>query len=165
MDQKVEAAIRSMSLHKDKPVQEYKRFLTTEICKLADSTLSYFATVNAAQIELTMIGWSTSAMMLCTTIDKPLLYKLENTGLWGDAIREKKPVFTNDYKNSVKPTKKGTPQGHVNIRRHLNLPIFENGKIVLVVGVGNKKEDYVEEDARNIEAFINNIWGDLKKKI
>ena len=165
MNQKIEIAVHNMSLHKGKPSQEYKRYLTTEICKLADSTLSYFATVNPAQNELTMIGWSQSAMMLCTTMEKPLLYKLENTGLWGDAIRERKPVITNDYKNLVKPTKKGYPQGHVNVRRHMNLPIFENGKIVLVVGVGNKKEEYTLEDARDIETFIQNIWPVLKAKI
>jgi GAF domain-containing protein len=165
MEIKIQNAINSMALHKDKTGKDYRRFLMTEICKLTGSTLSYIASVNAAQNELTMIGWSMSAMMVCTMMDKPLLYKLENTGLWGDAIRERKPVFTNDYPNLVKATKKGYPAGHVNIKRHMNLPIIINGKVVLVVGVGNKKEEYNEQDSNNIELFIKNIWEDLEKKI
>ncbi|MBF0479692.1 MAG: GAF domain-containing protein [Candidatus Omnitrophica bacterium] len=165
MDPKVQMAIDDMKLVKDKPREEYKRFLTNALCRLTDSTISYFATVNASQNELTMIGWSMSAMMNCTMIDKPLVYKMVDTGLWGDAVRERKPVFTNDYFNLVKATKKGYPKGHVNVRRHLNLPISEDGKVAFVVGVGNKKEAYNDEDACNIEILMKNILADLKTKI
>ncbi|MBF0388366.1 MAG: GAF domain-containing protein [Candidatus Omnitrophica bacterium] len=165
MDAKVNDAVIRMKQCKDQPLEQYKRLLMIELCELAKSTLSYFASVSADEKEMTMIGWSGSAMMNCAIIDKPIHYHVKDTGLWGDAIRERRPVITNDYPNLVKATKKGYPQGHVNVRRHFNLPIFENGRVVLVVGVGNKTEDYTKDDARNVEDLITGVWLDLKAKI
>ena len=30
-------------------------------------------------------------------IDKPIVYQVKDTGLWGEAIRQRIPVITNDY--------------------------------------------------------------------
>jgi len=121
--------------------------------------------MNAGENVLTMIGWSKSAMMNCAMIDKPIVYNLVDTGLWGDAVRERQAVITNDYKNLVKPTKKGYPEGHVNVRKHMNLPIMEKGKAVMVVGVGNKTENYTQADANTLEAFMSEVWKVLKTKL
>ena len=80
-------------------------------------------------------------------------------------MRERKPVITNDYKNLVKPTKKGYPEGHVHVRKHMNLPIFEGKHIVLVVGVGNKLTDYTMEDAKALQTFMDAAWTILKTKL
>ncbi len=152
-------------ISKDKSLAEFKDVMTREACSLTDSTISYFATMNVTEDVLTMIGWSNSAMINCATIDKPIVYKLTDTGLWGDAVRERKAVITNDYKNLVKPTKKGYPEGHVNIRKHMNLPVFENGKVKLVIGVGNKVLDYTPQDAKVLEEFSTEAWKVLKTKL
>jgi len=165
MDPRVQVAIDRMKQYQDEPLEMYKRFLMIELCDLAKSTLSYFATVSADEESLTMIGWSGSAMMNCAVMDKPLFYKVQETGLWGDAIRERQAVITNDYPNLVKATKKGCPQGHVSVRRHMNLPIMEQGRVVLVVGVGNKVEKYTPEDAAIIGDFMTKVWGVLKTKL
>ena len=83
----------------------------------------------------------------------------------GDAVREGKPVFTNDYPGLVKPTKKGYPQGHVNVRRHMNLPIRDGGKIVMIIGVGNKRDPYNAEDAQVIQDLMTEVWKALKLKV
>jgi hypothetical protein len=165
MNATIEAALKRLNVLSKSPLSDYKNYLNVALCEVSQSTLAYFATVNPTETELLMIGWSNSAMMNCTMIDKPLLYKVTETGLWGDAIRERKPVITNDYPALVKPTKKGYPAGHVNVKRHMNLPIFENGKIVLVVGVGNKKDAYSMDDAKNIEILMSEAWKTLKTKL
>jgi hypothetical protein len=104
-------------------------------------------------------------MMSCAMMTKPIVYKMEDTGLWGDAVRERKPVITNDYKSLVKPTKKGYPQGHVNVRRHMNLPIFEGKHIALVIGVGNKLAEYTNDDAKTLQEFMDAVWKLLKPKL
>lgn len=162
MNPAVTKAIESIPKFAEKPIDEFKDEINRELCKITDSTLAYFATVGSEQKSLEMIGWSKSAMMNCSMIDKPIFYKLEDTGLWGDAIREKKPVITNDYINLVKPTKKGYPEGHVHVRKHMNLPIIEHGKIVLVVGVGNKQSDYTVQDADLVRQYMDAVWPYLK---
>ena len=165
MEVNIQKSLDRIKLFADKSLPEYKDAITREACSLTGSTLSYFATINAAQDVLTMIGWSNSAMANCSMIDKPIVYKLVETGLWGDAVRERKAVITNDYKNLVKPTKKGYPEGHVNVRKHMNLPIFEQGKVAVVLGVGNKVNDYTLEDAKTLETFMTEAWKTLKTKL
>ena len=165
MDQNGQKAFDRLKIYADKSLAEFKDAMTRESCVLTGSTISYFATMNPAEDVLTMIGWSNSAMANCSMIDKPIVYKLVETGLWGDAVRERKAVITNDYKNLVKPTKKGYPEGHVNVRKHMNLPIFDHGKVVLVAGVGNKAGDYTLEDAKILESFMTEAWKILKTKL
>jgi GAF domain-containing protein len=161
----VEDALKHANFVANKPLDDYKDAITRGCCSLTQSTISYFATMNATEDILTMIGWSKSAMMNCATIDKPIVYQLTDTGLWGDAVRERKAVITNDYAGLVKTTKKGYPKGHVNIRKHMNLPIFDNGKVVLVVGVGNKAAGYTMDDAKLLEEFMSEVWKTLKTKL
>jgi GAF domain-containing protein len=62
-------------------------------------------------------------------------------GLWGEAMRQRKPIITNDY-TAPDPLKKGQPEGHVKILRHMNVPVLDQGKIVVIAGVGNKDAPY-----------------------
>jgi hypothetical protein len=161
----VQESLQRVARSADKPLNEYKDAITRELCNLTGSTLSYFATMDSTETILTMIGWSMSAMMNCSMIDKPIVYQLSDTGLWGDAMRERKPVVTNDYKNLVKDTKKGYPQGHVNVRRHMNIPIFEGRKVAMVVGVGNKTDEYTLADAKLMDEFMSQVWPILRAKL
>ncbi len=160
----VDETIADLEKLKDKATPEIADAITLGMCSITGSTISYFALYDSIGKILTMIGWSRSAMVNCAMMNKPIVYKLEDTGLWGDAVRERKAVITNDYKNLVKPTKKGYPQGHVNLRKHMNLPILENGKIVLVAGVGNKKDDYTHTDAQMVEKYMNAAYKLIKSK-
>ena len=68
--------------------------------------------MNEDETVLTMHSWSKEAMAECAMSDKPLVYPLETTGLWGEAARQRKPIVTNDYA-APNPLKKGLPEGHV----------------------------------------------------
>ena len=114
---KVQQALERLDRSAGKPLDEYKDAITRECCSLTGSTISYFATMNGTETVLTMIGWSKSAMVNCGMIDKPIVYNLIDTGLWGDAVRERKAVITNDYKNLVKPTNDGKRQDRDGDRR------------------------------------------------
>ena len=160
-----EEAIKNLASFAPKSTDELKDKICALCCQVTDSTLSYFATMDATEKVLTMVGWSKSAMIHCRMIDKPIIYKIENTGLWGDAVRERKPVITNDYAGLKKPTKKGYPDGHVHVRRHMNLPILEGQHIVMVVGVGNKTNEYTLDDAKALNTFMDAAWKTLKTKL
>jgi len=132
--------------------------LVEEACILTQSKLSYFAVMNDAEDVLTMLNWSKSAMSECKAMDQPIVYPIEKTGLWGDCVRERKPVVTNDYKSLVKPTKKGYPSGHVDVVRHMNIPVTINNKITGVLGVGNKETDYTQDDVDILMEFAAESW-------
>jgi len=129
-----------------------------EAAALTQSVLSYFAVMSAGEDVLIMIGWSKTAMEACAMMDKPIVYPIEKTGLWGDCVRERAPVVTNDYAASTRPTKKGHPEGHVKVIRHLNVCVMDGDHIVGVLGVGNKADNYSDDDVRQLQAFANAAW-------
>lgn len=126
--------------------------------QLTGSRMSYFAVLTDDHRELTMIAWSRAAMAECRMREVPLKYPLAATGLWGDCVRERQPVIVNDYEQCTRVTKKGTPDGHAPVLRHLNVPIREDGRIVGILGVGNKETPYTAADAKLLQEFANASW-------
>jgi hypothetical protein len=125
--------------------------------ELLSSPISYFATVTEGNV-LTMRGWSKSAHADCSVLRKPIIYLIENTGLWGDCVRHERAVITNDYANSDNPNKKGYPDGHVHVLRHMNAPVSWEEEIVALVGVGNKTNEYTPADAQTLTEYGNRMW-------
>ena len=132
--------------------------LVEEAARLTGSTMAYFAVTDEANEVLTMLAWSKTAMAICAVQEMPIVYPIEATGLWGDCIREGKPVITNDYPGSTRPTKKGCPKGHVPVLRHMNVAPVSGGRMRGILGVGNKAEPYTEADAALLQAFADAAW-------
>jgi light-regulated signal transduction histidine kinase (bacteriophytochrome) len=107
--------------------------------------------------------WSREVMAECRVPGMPRIFPVEKTGLWGEAVRQRRPVITNDYA-AANPWKKGTPEGHVRLTRHMNLPVIVGGKIVLVAGVGNKDEDYNEADVQQLTLLMEGMWRLIERK-
>jgi PAS domain S-box-containing protein len=150
-------ALLLLSLMGQKADPEIIAEVVEDAIRLTGSTIGYLATMNDDESVMTMQYWSKSAHESCSVIDKPIVYPLEKTGLWGEAVRQRKPIITNDYaaENSFK---RGIPKGHVPIVRHMNIPVFDGGHIVAVAGVGNKGEDYDEGDIRQLQLLMQGWW-------
>ncbi len=84
-------------------------------------------------------------------------YRLEETGFWGEAVRQRKPIINNDFL-ADHPLKKGQPAGHINIKRYLSIPVFENQKIVATIGLANKAGEYTELDATQTVLLMQSVW-------
>ncbi len=130
--------------------------------KLTNSKLGYLAFVDEEEKTLIMHSWSKRAMQECNIEHKKVVYPLEETGLWGEALRQRKAVITNDYLTS--PKKRGTPQGHVKILRHMNIPLLDKGKIVAVAGVGNKEKEYDNADVRQLTLLMSGMWKLIQRR-
>ena len=144
-------------------LKEITDFALEEGVRLTKSKIGYLAFMNENETVLTMQAWSKTAMEECAVTDKPFIFPLETTGLWGEAVRQRRPIITNDYA-SPNPYKKGYPAGHVEIQRHLNIPVFEGDRIVAVAGVGNKDEGYDESDVRQLTLLMNGMWWQIKRQ-
>ena len=144
-------------------LKEIADFALEEAVRLTRSTIGYVAFVNDDESLLTMYSWSREAMGECAIADKPLEYPLATTGLWGEAVRQRRPVITNDYA-TPSPFKKGYPPGHVDVRRHMNAPIFDGERIVIVAGVGNKDEAYDEIDVNQLTLLMQAMWRLIQRK-
>jgi PAS domain S-box-containing protein len=139
------------------------RFAYEAAIRLTRSKLGYLGLMDEAETVLKVQFWSPEAMALCNVSGKPLNFPLQSAGLWGEAVRQRRPVITNDY-SAPNPWKKGTPEGHVKLIRHMNLPLIVDGKIVVVAGVGNKEENYNQTDVKQLSLMIEGMWGLIERR-
>jgi two-component system sensor histidine kinase/response regulator len=128
--------------------------------ELTQSEIGYFHFVNDDQEHLTLGIWSKGVHQKCTTVHDNH-YPLSAAGIWADCARLKQPVIHNDY--PALSDKKGLPEGHFPLFRHMSVPVIEGEKVRLILGVGNKASDYSETDTRQLQLLSEYVWQLLKK--
>ena len=144
-------------------MQEITDFALEEGIRLTSSKIGYLAFTNEDETVVTMYSWSKDTIKQCAIIEKPLVYSVETMGLWGEAVRQRKPIITNNY-STPNPFKKGYPKGHIKIIRHMNVPVFDGKRLVAVAGVGNKDGEYDESDVRQLTLLMQGMWSLMQKK-
>lgn len=134
-----------------------------EIGSLVDSPIGFYHFVEADQKTISLQQWSTRTLLeFCRTEGKGRHYPIEQAGIWADCARQKKPVIHNDYLGMK--YKQGMPEGHAEVIRELAAPVMREGKVVAILGVGNKPVDYTEKDME-IVAFLSDItWEIVRSK-
>jgi PAS domain S-box-containing protein len=143
--------------------QKILNFVREEIIKVAQSQFGFIGFMNEDESMLSMDNWSKETMAKCAVVDKPMHFTVVEAGLWGEPVRQRKPVVVNDY-NAPHRIKKGFPAGHVPIERFLGIPVFDRDRIVAVAAVANKPNDYDESDIRAIESMMNDTWRLIRRK-
>ncbi len=145
-------------------VEELLMATLDEAEKLTESEIGFVFFVAEDQNSLLLQAVSTNTFEnMCKAEGKGVHYPLDKAGVWADAVRAKKAVIHNDY--SALKHRKGMPEGHAEIRRELFIPVNRDGKIVAIMGVGNKQNDYDDKDIAYIELIANHTWDIVAKKI
>ena len=144
-------------------MQEITDFALEEGMRLTSSKIGYLAFINEDETVVTMYSWSQDTIKQCAIIEKQLVYDVATMGLWGEAVRQRKPIITNNY-STANPLKKGYPKGHIKIVRHMNIPVLDGKRLVAVAGVGNKNGEYDESDVRQLTLIMQGMWSLMQKK-
>ncbi len=138
-----------------------QEFLSEAEC-LTNSCVGFFHFVAADQQSLQLQAWSRNTMAhLCKTMPDEHHYPVSAAGVWADCVRVGEPVIQNDYESL--PDKKGLPPGHAPIIRELVVPVYRDGTIVAVFGVGNKPVDY-GCDIEIIQKLADMSWDSVVRK-
>jgi diguanylate cyclase (GGDEF)-like protein/PAS domain S-box-containing protein len=139
------------------------KYVLEQALVLTESKLGYIFLYEEDQQVLELNTWSGDVMDACQMKDVPTTYHMANIGLWGETIRQARPIVDNDFQ---KPQllKRGVPEGHVEIKRFMSVPVVFKGKIVATLGVANKEEDYDELDVDQIIVLMNGVWHGVQRK-
>ena len=134
-----------------------------EVQELTGSTIGYFHFLESDQTTLWLSAWSTNTLEnMCTLSGKDSHYHVHLAGVWADCIRERKPVIHNDYLSL--PHRKGLPDGHAPIVREMAVPIMREGKVMAILGVGNKPQDFTEADVDILKTLADFVWDIIRDK-
>jgi signal transduction histidine kinase/HPt (histidine-containing phosphotransfer) domain-containing protein/ActR/RegA family two-component response regulator len=130
--------------------------------ELTGSQVSFIHLVNADEETIELVAWSKRTLEhYCHAVfDKH--YPVSQAGIWADALRQRRPVIFNDY--AAYPEKRGLPDGHAELHRLISVPVIEQGKVVMLAGIGNKATDYTDLDAESVQLIANSIWAIVQRK-
>ncbi len=131
---------------------------------LVYSPIGFFHFVEEDQKTLSLQQWSSRTRLeFCRAVaGRGMHCDIDQAGVWGDCIRQKRPVVHNDVASL--PHKKGLPEGHAGVVRELVVPIVQGEKVVAVLGVGNKPEPYTESDVEMVSYLAGMAWLMVDKK-
>jgi diguanylate cyclase (GGDEF)-like protein/PAS domain S-box-containing protein len=143
--------------------EELMREALDEIGEITGSPIGFFHFVREDQKTIALKAWSTRTVEeFCRAEPPDTHYPLEEAGVWADAVRQKKPVIHNDYASL--PGRRGMPEGHAALVRELVVPTLREGKVVSVLGVGNKPTEYDERDVELVAYIADIVWVIVDRK-
>ncbi len=131
--------------------------------QLAESSVTYLFEYHEDSRLFVFSGWLQSQAPPGKTVLPQAVFGLEKAGLWGEAVRQRKPLIIN-HPAAVDSLEPGTSEGDAGLIRHLNLPIFKTGRIVAVIVIGNKASDYTEEDVWHLGLFLKGSWSLVERR-
>jgi PAS domain S-box-containing protein len=129
---------------------------------LTKSKAGYIYFYDEQKEQFTLYTWSKKILKEYTAEEPQQIYNLAETGLWGEAVRQRKAVIVNDFK-AANLLNKGAPKVHIEISNFLTIPVIVENKIVAVIAVVNKETDYTETDILHLTILMNNSWKIIQK--
>jgi PAS domain S-box-containing protein len=138
-------------------VQELFDFSLEKVIALTESSIGYIYHYSEEEKQFVLNSWSKGVMPSCSVAEAQTIYHLDKTGLWGEVVRQRCAIMVNDYA-APSDLKKGHPEGHVPLSRFLSIPVFDNDRIVAVVGVANKVLPYDQTDQMQLTLMVDGVW-------
>ena len=134
-----------------------------EISDLTGSMVGFFHFVEEDQSTLGMQTWSTNALKLFKVpVSEGGHLPVAQAGVWAEAARQRRSLIHNEVESL--PQRKESPQGHVQIVREMVIPIIRNEKLVAVLGVANKRQEYTRHDQETTERLADYAWDITERK-
>lgn len=146
-------------------VEELLRMTLDEAVRLTQSVIGFAFFVAKDQNSLSLQACSTNNEdCRCRTEgERRHHYPLDNSGVWADAVREKRTVIHN-HSSSFNHHEKSR-EGYAEVQRELVVPVIRDDRIAAVMSIGNKPGDYDEKDLKRVEILANLAWDIVSKKI
>ncbi len=144
-------------------IHELLQFTLAEVIDLTESEVGYVFFYEQENEGFFLNTWSKDIRQQCSVANTQTVFQLEKTGLWGEAVRQRRPIVINDFA-APNPLKRGLPDGHVPLHKFLTIPVFVGDDIVAVVGVANKVDDYSDSDIRQMNLLMDSIWKVVQKR-
>jgi two-component system, NtrC family, sensor kinase len=144
-------------------VPELLQATLDEIEEVTGSSIGFWFMIAKDQNQLSLQAVSTSTRRVMSGVAEKLEHcSLDRAGVWADAIRERRPLIHNDYE--ALEHRRGLPEGHARIVREMVVPVLRGEAVVAAIGIGNKRFDYDDADARWVSDVADQVWDIIEKK-
>ncbi|PKM60265.1 MAG: hypothetical protein CVU99_09165 [Firmicutes bacterium HGW-Firmicutes-4] len=144
--------------------QKQLDYVLHEALKLTESSVGYICFYNEKRQEFALSAWSKGLIKGSEMAGPQRIYRLEEAGLWGEAVRQRKPIINNT--DVAEPTsEQELPWGQKVTGNFIAIPIFIDEKIKAVVGFAGKEDDYGDNDVYEITVLMNGVLTNVERRI
>jgi len=140
--------------------RELVSYVLEDCVKLTGSKVGYCHFFDDDLKTIKLFCWSKSVYKECS-VNEEQHYPADLAGIWADPVRTGKPAIHNDYQHM--DGKKGYPEGHFPVIRHMSVPVIDAQKVVAIIGVGNKESEYNDADIRQLQSYVQGAWSLIKQ--
>ncbi|WP_111979180.1 HD domain-containing phosphohydrolase [Algibacillus agarilyticus] len=142
--------------------QEISQAYLQLIVKAANSEVGYLHILDPKKNQIALHVWVQQSVhdhIVNNNNDHPL----NSTKIWGDCLEQKKWVIHENSQDAEIHANFVSSQ--LDLKRYISFPITINGRFVAVIGVGNAKKPYTDENAIKIQTLINHTAPKVEYKI
>jgi diguanylate cyclase (GGDEF)-like protein/PAS domain S-box-containing protein/putative nucleotidyltransferase with HDIG domain len=143
--------------------QDQLDYALREALRLTGSQLGYIFLYDDKRRELKLKTWTEGVPEMCGIPVGQTVFKLERMGIWGEVVREQKPIIVNNF-DQPNPFKRGYMDGHISLRNFMSIPVIIGDRIVATVGLANKSAHYDDYDVYELSMLMNGVWVAAEKK-
>jgi PAS domain S-box-containing protein len=137
-------------------------YVLEEVIKITGSKIGFIYYYSPDKREFSLVSWSKELMNLRSSKSSRGTFKLEQTGLLGEVIRQGKTLLVNQRQSPALMVN-GYPEGHYLVDRCLLIPVYRKQEIAAVVSVGNKDGDYDQFDIQQLTLILDSVWNILER--
>jgi|GEM_PF-555428 len=139
-------------------LQEKYDFVLRRIVQITRSEEGYLAMVNATQTHITLCSLAVADKrdIGLREQDMKLARSTLKAGLAGAAVMFGGEVICNEYEACSKD--ESTFPYLRAINRHMDIPVYSDGKIVMIAGVCNNSTKYDNSDVRQVKMLLEGMW-------
>lgn len=143
-------------------IREIIAHIVDKCAHLTGSAIGFVGLISDDGERMEAQIWSEKTMLNCP-LDRPLDFPLSTAGLWAEPIRQGRMLMVNDFR-APNPLKKGYPEGHLELERFMGVPVVDQGRVVAVAGVANRREEYGEAEQFTVSLLLEGMWEIIKRK-
>lgn|GEM_PF-5300827 len=132
------------------------------VIDITKSQYGFYGFITDDEQRMLVHAWSGETMQGCSVIDKPCTFLINESGVWAEAVRQRKPLILNDYA-AYNKAKRGYPPGHIQLDRLMVVPFFIGKTMHSVAAVANKHFDYTYEETETVANFLSDIYSVIKR--
>ncbi len=136
--------------------EEVADYVLEQQVRLTSSTIGLIGFLDEDERILNLHTW-TEHIPECGLPEAPARYNIAKSGIWADAVRQRKPIAINDPR-LLESVGNALPCGGTPLRRLLSIPVFDGDRIVALAIVANKSEDYDQSDERQLTLLMDGMW-------
>ena len=132
------------------------------VLKVTGSQIAFLHKISDDQQEIILTKWNTETKRKGSVEVDENHYPIDNAGNLADCIRLQLPVVRNNIRTPDNRIE--LPAGYPQVDRTLAIPIVQDEKVYIILGVGNKQSNYLNSDISHIQLVADELYKILEKR-